>query len=195
VCCLRRISSARGSPRRRAASLVGPLRPGRRNHNLAVAGRSIAGSVRRKLLSALLLAHRRQREAARRRCSCTAEVRGRARRRRRCPAAALSEGTHHDVSEAIQHCARATGAAAGFHFTRPGRRVPPRAMTATPGVSSRREPFPDRKSSSALTPKKLSVQHTSSFQPDDCQRRGSRGVSRSPYPGQTATHPNESRIG
>jgi hypothetical protein len=34
------------SPRRRAASLGGPLRPGRRSENRAVAGRSVAGADR-----------------------------------------------------------------------------------------------------------------------------------------------------
>ena len=61
-------------------------------------------------------------------------VQVRARRRRRCPEAALSEGTHHEQS--------GSDAAAvperperlpDSDFARPGCRVPPRAMTATPG--------------------------------------------------------------
>jgi hypothetical protein len=48
------------SPQRRAASLVGTLRPRRQSQNRAVAGALVAGLARQKLLSSLLLAHRRQ---------------------------------------------------------------------------------------------------------------------------------------
>ncbi len=57
------------SLRRRAASLVGTLRPGRESPNQAVAGSFVAGLARQKLFSSLLLTHRRQREATRRRGS------------------------------------------------------------------------------------------------------------------------------
>ena len=57
------------SPRRRAASLGGTLRPGRRSQDRAVAGSLVAALSRQKLFTSLLLAHRRQREATRRRGS------------------------------------------------------------------------------------------------------------------------------
>src|SRR5712691_4564402 len=56
-------------PRRRATSLVGTLRPGRRSRNRAVAGTLVAALSRRRLRCSMFLAHRRQREAARRRGS------------------------------------------------------------------------------------------------------------------------------
>src|SRR5712691_620089 len=53
------------SPRQRAVSLVGTLRPGRRSQYRAVAGALVADLLMLKLLSSVLLAHRRQREATR----------------------------------------------------------------------------------------------------------------------------------
>src|SRR5262245_6223008 len=49
-------------PRRRAASLVGTLRPGRVTDNRAVAVTLVAVLLRWKFRFSLLLAHRRQRE-------------------------------------------------------------------------------------------------------------------------------------
>jgi hypothetical protein len=49
--------------RRRAASLVGTLRPGRESKDRTVAGTLVANLLRQQPLSPMLLAHRRQREA------------------------------------------------------------------------------------------------------------------------------------
>ncbi len=56
-----------------------------------------------------------------------------ARRRRLCPAAALSEGTRQALDQTTRPLCPRTVAAARCSSARPGRRVPPRAMPATPG--------------------------------------------------------------
>src|SRR5712691_7407564 len=62
------------------------------------------------------------------------QVTERARRRRRCPAAALSEGTH-PTRDRAGRCLCPRDRSGGQELaSRPGRRVPPRAMTATPGA-------------------------------------------------------------
>ncbi len=57
-----------------------------------------------------------------------------ARRRRLCPAAALSEGTRQALDQTTRPLCPRTVAAARYPSMRPGRRVPPRAMPATPGA-------------------------------------------------------------
>jgi hypothetical protein len=89
------------SPRRRAASLIGTLRPGRTRYNRAVAGRSVAVPVRYEARPALLLRSSPPAGGALvAGASSVPSVRMRVRRRRRCPSAALSEGTHHNGDEA-----------------------------------------------------------------------------------------------
>ena len=65
----------------------------------------------------------------------------RARRRRRCPAAALSEGTRRTGDRAGRYPCPRDRSGGQELASRPGRRVPLRAMTATPGGFPRHPRF------------------------------------------------------
>jgi len=138
MCCPTSFLSARRSPRRRTASLVGPLRPGRQECELGRRwsfGRSlseaedhshpapslIAASGRRTRRRGFLFgsSHRQSPE--------TPALHGSGPVRGHAPTMPMKRECF---------CARGPERRPGSDSSRPGRRVPPRAMTAAPGGSS-----------------------------------------------------------
>src|SRR5712691_7125222 len=121
------------SPRRRPVSLVGTLRAGRPSQNRAVAVTLVAALVRRKLFSSVLLAHRRQREATRRRGSQRDTSLSVSPARRRSPnGPSKSRWSAPDVRRLLHHSAlqrfRERPPGTVFPPSRQGGRVVPRGM-------------------------------------------------------------------